>query len=270
MKSSSASAGPSSSSSTSGPALIEVRDLHVSVQDRQVEKPVLKGLSLTIRAGEVHAIMGRNGAGKTTLSHAMMGHPAYRVTSGSIWFEGENITELSPEDRAKKRMFLSFQYPVSIPGVTVSNFLRASLRAVRGDEIPSGEVRKRIKAELKELKMDEAFISRGLNEGFSGGEKKRLETLQMRLLEPKFAILDETDSGLDIDALRTVSERIQSLRSPERGILMITHYQRMLDYVKPDFVHVLLDGKIVRTGGADLALELEQKGYDWLGTGAPA
>lgn len=244
--------------------LFRIEDLHVSVAGKDGEKEVLRGVTLDLRAGEVHAIMGRNGSGKTTLSHALMGNPAYRVTRGKIWLAGEDITELSADERARKRLFLAFQYPVVIPGVTVSNFLRATLKAVRGDEVPSGDVRKLIQAEMKALKMDESFATRALNDGFSGGEKKRLETLQMRLLQPKVAILDETDSGLDIDALKTVSDRIESLRSPERALLLITHYQRMLNYVKPDRVHVFADGRIIQSGGAELALELEAKGYEHL------
>ena len=237
-----------------------IDDLHVSVEGREV----IKGLSLTIKGGEVHAIMGRNGAGKTTLSHTLMGHPKYVVTSGRILLNGEDITALTADERARKRIFLAFQYPVAIPGVTVANFLRASLRAVRGAELPAKEVRKTILKEAENLGVPESFMTRSLNDGFSGGEKKRLETLQMRLLQPSVAILDETDSGLDIDALKKISENIQNYRSPDRGILLITHYQRMLDYIKPDYVHVLLDGQIVKTGDSSLALELESKGYDWI------
>lgn len=240
--------------------LFEIENLHVSVEG----KKVLKGVSLKIGAGEVHAIMGRNGSGKTTLSYTLMGHPKYQVTEGSIRFRGEDITHLPADERAKKRMFLAFQYPVGIPGVSVANFLRASMRAVRGSELQPADVRKRIKKELEFLKIPESFMTRFLNDGFSGGEKKRLETLQMRLLEPYFAILDETDSGLDIDALKQVSEGIEGLRSPERSFLLITHYQRMLNYVKPDFVHVFLDGRIVKSGGFDLAHKLEAEGYDWV------
>jgi Fe-S cluster assembly ATP-binding protein len=193
-----------------------------------------------------------------------MGHPKYEVTSGSIYFNGEDITALPPEERARKRMFLAFQYPVGIPGVTVANFLRAALRAVRSDEVKPADFRKRIRSELEKLKIPESFMNRFLNDGFSGGEKKRLETLQMRLLEPIFSILDETDSGLDIDALKQVSEAIEGLRNGERSFLLITHYQRMLNYIKPDRVHVFLDGRIVQSGGAELALKLEDQGYDWV------
>ncbi len=245
-------------------AIFEIQDLHVSVEG----KPVLKGLTLEISPGEVHALMGRNGCGKTTLSHTIMGHPKYEITSGRILLSGEDLAGLSPDERARKRLFLAFQYPVGVPGVTVANFLRSSLKAVRGAEVPPNEVRKLIKKELVALGIPESFMTRSLNDGFSGGEKKRLETLQMRLLQPKMAILDEADSGLDIDALRTVSENIDSLRSLERGILLITHYQRMLNYIRPDFVHVLMDGRIVKSGGPELAQLLEEKGYDWVATEA--
>lgn len=241
-------------------ALFEIQDLHVSVEGKEV----LKGVSLSVEKGQVHALMGRNGSGKTTLSYTLMGHPRYHVTSGRILFDGQDITGLPPDERAKKRMFLAFQYPVAIPGVTVANFLRSAIRAVRGDEVPSKDVRKLIKEEAARLGVPDAFMTRSLNEGFSGGEKKRLETLQMRLLQPVFSILDETDSGLDIDALRVVSENIEQMRGAERSFLVITHYQRMLNYIKPDGVHVLMDGRVVKSGGPDLALELESKGYDWL------
>ncbi|MEW6054991.1 MAG: Fe-S cluster assembly ATPase SufC [Bdellovibrionota bacterium] len=240
--------------------VFEVRELHVSVEDKEI----LKGVSLKIHRGEVHAIMGRNGSGKTTLAFTLMGHPKYKVTSGQILLDGEDITNLSTDERAKRRLFLAFQYPVGIPGVTVANFLRSSIRAVRGAEIPSKDLRKTIQQEMKALHIPDSFMTRYLNEGFSGGEKKRLETLQMRLLQPKVAVLDETDSGLDIDALKDVSGSIEDLRSPERGIVLITHYQRMLDYIKPDCVHVFLDGRIVRSGSAELAKALEEKGYDWV------
>lgn len=241
-------------------ALIDIQNLHVEVDG----KKVLKGVSLRVGAGEVHALMGRNGSGKTTLSHTIMGHPKYHVTEGKILLDGQDITALAPNERAKLRLFLGFQYPVAVPGVTVANFLRSSLKAVRGEEVPSSQFRKLIKQELAALGIPEAFMTRFLNEGFSGGEKKRLETLQMRLLQPKVAVLDETDSGLDIDALKTVAESIDSLRNPERGILLITHYQRMLDIIRPDYVHVLMSGEIVTTGGPELALKLEEEGYDWL------
>lgn len=225
--------------------------------------PILKGINLKIMPGEVHALMGRNGSGKTTLSHTLMGHPSYEVTSGDIKMNGQSLNDLPPDERAKRRLFLGFQYPTAIPGVTVANFLRASLKAVRGEEIPVKEMRKLIKSEIEALQIPESFMSRFLNDGFSGGEKKRLETLQMRLLQPKMAILDETDSGLDVDALRLVSQQIESLRAPDRGILLITHYQRMLNYIKPDHVHILMNGEIVQSGGPELALKVEDIGYDW-------
>jgi Fe-S cluster assembly ATP-binding protein len=244
---------------SSSEALFEVKNLKVQVD----ETLILKGINLKIMPGEVHALMGRNGSGKTTLSHTLMGHPAYEVIDGEVILSGELINDLEPDERAKRRLFLGFQYPTSIPGVTVANFLRASLKAVRGDEVPVKEMRKLIKAEIEALQIPEDFMNRFLNDGFSGGEKKRLETLQMRLLQPKMAILDETDSGLDVDALRLVSQQIESLRAPDRGILLITHYQRMLNYIKPDFVHILMNGEIVQSGGPELALKVEDIGYDW-------
>jgi Fe-S cluster assembly ATP-binding protein len=245
--------------------LFEIKDLHVSVEG----KHVLQGVNLIVNKGEVHALMGRNGTGKTTLSYTLMGHPKYTVLSGKILLNGEDITALPPEERARKRLFLAFQYPVAIPGVSVASFLRASMKSVRGAELQPSQFRTVIKEELKKLAVPENFMTRSLNEGFSGGEKKRLETLQLRLLQPKMAILDETDSGLDIDALRVVSENLENYRSKEngggeRGMLVITHYQRMLNYVKPDVVHVFGSGKILQTGGADLAIKLEDKGYDWV------
>jgi Fe-S cluster assembly ATP-binding protein len=213
--------------------------------------------------------MGKNGSGKTTLSNTIMGHPRYKVTGGDILMNGESLLGLSPDERAKRRLFLAFQYPVAVPGVTVAQFLRAAILSVRAGEVQPRDVRKLIKAEMGALDIPDSFMTRFLNEGFSGGEKKRLETLQLRLLQPKMMILDETDSGLDIDSLRRVSESIDSQRGGGKGILLITHYQRMLSYVKPDFVHVFIDGKIVKSGGANLALELEERGYEWLGTKAP-
>lgn len=240
--------------------ILEIKNLKVEVESKEV----LHGVSLTIRPGEVHAIMGKNGSGKTTLSNTIMGHPKYKVTSGDILVEGESILGLSPDERAKKRIFLAFQYPVAIPGVTVAQFLRNSILSVRAGEVEPKNVRKLIKEEMVKLDIPDAFMTRYLNDGFSGGEKKRLETLQMRLLQPKMMVLDETDSGLDIDSLRQVSESIQSLRAKDKSILLITHYQRMLSYVKPDFVHVFLNGQIVKSGNADLALELEERGYEWV------
>jgi Fe-S cluster assembly ATP-binding protein len=222
------------------------------------------GLSLKINPGETHAIMGPNGSGKSTLSYAVMGHPRYKVDSGDILLQGESVLSLKPNERAIKGLFLGFQYPVAVPGVSIVNFLRTAMKNRRGTDINLKDFRKELKENMKVLKMDAAFANRYLNEGFSGGEKKRLEILQMALLQPVVAILDETDSGLDIDALRIVADGINRLASPDRGILMITHYQRLLDYVKPQFVHVLSGGRIVRSGGADLALELENKGYEWI------
>ena len=240
--------------------LFEIQDLQVAVEG----KKVLTGVNLKVNRGEVHAIMGRNGTGKTTLAYTLMGHPKYEVLAGKILLDGEDITHLKPEERARRRLFLAFQYPVAIPGVSVASFLRASMKAVRGSELQPSQFRALIKEELKSLSIPESFMTRSLNEGFSGGEKKRLETLQLRLLQPKMAVLDETDSGLDIDALRIVSENLQNYRSADRGLLVITHYQRMLNYIKPDVVHVFGDGRILQTGGADLALKLEEQGYDWV------
>jgi Fe-S cluster assembly ATP-binding protein len=245
---------------TNNGAVLQIDDLHVSVDGKQI----LNGLDLDIPAGEVHAIMGPNGSGKSTLANALMGHPKYEVTSGRVRFKGEDITDLPPDERAQRGLFLAMQYPTSIPGVTMVNFLRAALKAVRGQDVPVREFRQRLMDALKLLKMDESFARRYVNEGFSGGEKKRAEVLQMSILQPSMAVMDETDSGLDIDALRTVSEGINALRNGEMGILLITHYQRMLNYVTPDHVHVLYKGRIVRSGGSELAAELEAKGYDWI------
>jgi Fe-S cluster assembly ATP-binding protein len=243
-----------------------IRNLNVSVEN----KPILKGLNLEINKGEVHAIMGPNGTGKSTLAYTLMGHPGYSVNSGEIIFKGENIISLSPDERSRKGLFLAFQYPISIPGVTVGNFLRTAINSRRkaldpmdkGVQIP--EFRKMLKEKMEFLKMDPAFVSRYLNEGFSGGEKKRAEVLQMAFLKPEIAVLDETDSGLDIDALKIVSEGVNSLRGKDIGFIVITHYQRILNYIKPDFVHVMMDGRIVESGGPELALHLEEHGYDWI------
>ena len=245
--------------STNG-AVLKIEDLHVSVEGKEI----VNGLSLTIPAGEVHAVMGPNGSGKSTLANTLAGHPKYRVTGGRVYLKGEDITDLTPDERAKRGMFLAMQYPTSIPGVTMVNFLRVALKAVQKRDVPVREFRQRLNEALALLKMDESFARRYVNEGFSGGEKKRAEVLQMSLLKPAMAVLDETDSGLDIDALRTVAEGINALRTPEMGILLITHYQRILNYVTPDRVHVLYRGRIVRTGGSELAAELEEKGYDWI------
>jgi len=245
---------------------IEIRNLHVAIEDKEI----LKGVDLTVKQGEIHALMGPNGTGKSTLAYALMGHPNYKVTEGEVWFKGQNIIELSPDERSHLGLFLAFQYPVAIPGVTVANFLRTAINARRkaadsedkGISIP--EFRRMLKNKMDLLKMDHAFAGRYLNEGFSGGEKKRAEVLQMAALQPEIAILDETDSGLDIDALRIVSEGVNALRSDDFGALIITHYQRILNYIKPDFVHIMLGGRIVESGGPDLALHLEEQGYEWL------
>ena len=238
--------------------LLVVEDLHVAVEGKEI----LKGLTLTVNAGEVHALMGPNGSGKSTLSFCPMGHPKYEVTAGRIFYQGEDVAPLSPDERAKRGIFLAFQYPTAIPGVTIANFLRAALRGVRGADVPVKEFRQTVKTRLQSLGIPENFMTRYVNDGFSGGEKKRLEILQMAVLNPALAVLDETDSGLDIDALKTVAAGINALRGPQRGILLITHYQRLLNYVKPDAVHVLVDGRLVRSGGPELALELEAKGYE--------
>jgi len=245
---------------------LQIVDLHVSVNEREI----LKGVNLTVRQGEVHALMGPNGTGKSTLAYTLMGHPNYEVTQGEAWFKGQNILELEADQRAHLGLFLAFQYPVAIPGVSVANFLRAAINARRKAEnsedkgIPIPEFRKQLKQVMDTLKMDHSFAGRYLNDGFSGGEKKRAEVLQMAMLRPEIAIMDETDSGLDIDALRVVAEGVNTLRGPDLGVLVITHYQRILNYIKPDFVHIMLDGRIVESGGPELALHLEEHGYDWL------
>ena len=244
--------------------MLKISNLHASVED----KDILKGINLEIKAGEVHAIMGPNGAGKSTLSSIIAGNENYEVSEGEILLEGEDISELAPEERAHKGVFLSFQYPVEIPGVSVTNFIKTAINEKRKangeDEMPANEMLKLIREKSELLEMDRKFLSRSLNEGFSGGEKKRNEIFQMAMLEPKIAILDETDSGLDIDALRIVANGVNKLKNENNAVLVITHYQRLLDYIIPDFVHVLMDGKIVKTGGAALAHELEEKGYDWI------
>ena len=237
--------------------LLAIDNLHIAVEGKEI----LKGLNLTVRAGEVHALMGPNGSGKSTLSFCLMGHPKYAVTAGSIRYQGEDILDLAPDARAKQGIFLAFQYPTAIPGVTITNFLRAALRGVRGADVPVKEFRQTVKTQLKALGIPDAFMNRYVNDGFSGGEKKRLEILQMAVLNPSLAVLDETDSGLDIDALKTVAGGINALRGASRGILLITHYQRLLNYITPDAVHVMVDGRIARSGGPELALELESKGY---------
>jgi Fe-S cluster assembly ATP-binding protein len=243
-----------------------IKDLHVSIDGKEI----LKGVNLTVKQGEVHALMGPNGTGKSTLSYALMGHPHYEVTQGEVWFKGVNILELETDERSRMGLFLAFQYPVAIPGVSVANFLRTAMNARRKAEnhedkgIPIPEFRKLLKERMDLLKMDSSFAGRYLNDGFSGGEKKRAEILQMAALKPEIAILDETDSGLDIDALRVVAEGVNALRGPDLGVLVITHYQRILNYIKPEFVHIMMGGKIVESGGADLALNLEEHGYDWV------
>jgi len=241
---------------------LEIKDLHISIGD----KAIVKGLTLTVRQGEVHAIMGPNGTGKSTLAKAIAGHPDYAITSGQVLLDGKSLLELEPDERARAGIFLAFQYPSEIPGVTIANFLRASLQArlAEGDELDATAYYKRLYSKMDMLKIDRKFTSRAVNDGFSGGEKKRCEILQMAMLEPSFALMDETDSGLDIDALRIVSEGVNALRGEKLGIVMITHYQRLLNYIVPDFVHVMWDGRIVKSGDKDLALELEAKGYDWV------
>ncbi|MBM3181727.1 MAG: Fe-S cluster assembly ATPase SufC [Chloroflexi bacterium] len=245
---------------------LEIKNLHVSIEDKEI----LKGLSLTINQGEIHAIMGPNGTGKSTLAYTLMGHPSYTVTEGEIIFKGKNVLELEPDERSREGIFLAFQYPVAIPGVTVANFLRTAINSRRhaanpeDKGMPIPEFRKMLKEKMDMLKMDHTFAGRYLNDGFSGGEKKRAEILQLATLKPEIAILDETDSGLDIDALRIVAEGVNALSGPELGVLVITHYQRLLNYIKPDFVHIMLDGRIVESGAADLALHLEDQGYDWV------
>jgi len=245
---------------------LQIKNLNVSVEI----KPILTGVNLEIPQGEVHAIMGPNGTGKSTLAYALMGHPKYTITEGQILLDGKDIMGLSPEERSIAGIFLAFQYPVAIPGVTVANFLRTAMNAHRKAKnpedkgIPIPEFRKQLIEKMNLLEMDPAMAGRYLNDGFSGGEKKRVEILQMAMLEPRFAILDETDSGLDIDALRIVSEGINTLKNSDLGILVITHYQRMLNYLKPDMVHVMDDGKILISGGPELALRLENEGYEWI------
>ena len=249
---------------TNSKILLEVRDLTASVDSVEI----LKGINLTIRAGEIHAIMGPNGSGKSTLSKILAGHPSYTVTGGEVLFEGKNLLALAPEERARAGVFLAFQYPVEIPGVSNSAFLRLAyntLQAQRGgDELDPLEFDDFVREKIKLVEMDSSFLDRGVNEGFSGGEKKRNEILQMALLEPKLAILDETDSGLDIDALRIVANGINRLATADNAILLVTHYQRLLNYITPDFVHVMEGGRLIKTGGKELALELERLGYDWV------
>jgi len=241
-------------------AELVIQDLHVNVEGREI----LKGLNLTVPTGEVHALMGPNGSGKSTLAYTLMGHPKYEVTQGQVLFKGEDVLEWEPDERARRGIFLAFQYPTAIPGVSMGNFLRLSLKSKRGADVPMSEFRKLVQEKMKLLKMDISFLSRYVNDGFSGGEKKRAEILQMALLEPQIAIMDETDSGLDIDALRIVSEGVNAQRSQDLGVLVITHYQRILNYIKADYVHVMVDGRIVRSGTGELVQQLEERGYDWI------
>jgi len=245
-------------------SLLEIKNLHVKLEEDN--KPILNGVNLAIKPGEVHAIMGPNGAGKSTLAQVLAGREGYEVTEGEVVFDGENILEKEADERARAGIFLAFQYPSEIPGVSIANFLRASLQArmAEGEELDATAYYKRLYSKMDLLKIDRKFTSRSVNDGFSGGEKKRCEILQMAMLEPKFALMDETDSGLDIDALRIVSEGVNTMRGPNLGVLMITHYQRLLDYIVPDHVHVMWDGRIVKSGDKSLALELEAKGYDWV------
>lgn len=244
--------------------MLSIKNLHAGID----EKDILKGINLDIKAGEVHAIMGPNGSGKSTLASAIAGKEEYEVSKGDIELEGESILEMDPEERAHKGVFLSFQYPVEIPGVSVTNFIKTAINQTRKakglEDMPASEMLKKIREKSELLEIDRKFLSRSLNVGFSGGEKKRNEIFQMAMLEPKLAILDETDSGLDIDALRIVANGVNKLKSEDNAVLVITHYQRLLEYIVPDYVHVLMNGKIVRSGGKELALELEEKGYDWL------
>lgn len=247
--------------------LLEIKNLHASIDGNEI----LKGVNLTVNEGEVHAIMGPNGSGKSTLASVLAGREEYEVTEGEVWYKGKNLLELSPEDRAREGIFLAFQYPVEIPGVSNTNLLKTAVNEIRKyrgeEELDAMEFLELLKEKSKLVELDQKFLSRSVNEGFSGGEKKRNEIFQMAVLNPKLAILDETDSGLDIDALRIVANGVNKLRSKDNAIIVVTHYQRLLNYIIPDFVHVLYKGKIVKSGGKELALELEEKGYDWIKNG---
>jgi Fe-S cluster assembly ATP-binding protein len=244
--------------------MLEIKNLHVKINGREI----LRGLDLTVHAGEVHALMGPNGSGKSTLAHVLAGREDYEVTSGEVFYEGRDLLQIAPEDRARAGIFLAFQYPIEIPGVSTSYFLKAGLNAIRKhrglEELDAMDFLALVKEKMKLVEIDQSLLNRPLNEGFSGGEKKRNEVLQMAVLDPKLAILDETDSGLDIDALKIVSNGVNALRGPDRAMIVITHYQRLLKYIIPDYVHVLFNGRIIKSGGKALALELEEKGYDWL------
>ena len=244
-----------------GENILRVSNLHVSIGDTEI----LRGVDLEIYSGEIHALMGRNGSGKSTLANVLMGHPDFEITKGTIEYLGEDLTEMEPWERARAGVFLSFQYPQSVPGLQVGNFLRKSVQAIRGEDAPGArDFRAELNAVMSELDVDKQFLGRYVNDGFSGGEKKRFEILQLLLNKPRLAVLDETDSGLDIDALQTVAKGINAATSRDTGCLIITHYQRILDHVKPTHVHILIDGRLVRSGGADLALAVEEKGYEWL------
>ena len=244
--------------------MLSIRNLHAGVEGHEI----LRGIDLEVKASEVHAVMGPNGSGKSTLAQVLAGHPAYAVTAGEVRYDGQNLLELSPEDRARAGVFLAFQYPVEIPGVSTAQFLKAAVNEIRTrqgqEELDAIEFLALLREKLTLVEMDQSFISRAVNEGFSGGEKKRNEILQLAVLKPKLAILDETDSGLDIDALRIVAHGVDALRTPDNAMILVTHYQRLLDYITPDYVHVLFNGRIVKSGGKELALELEAKGYDWI------
>ena len=242
--------------------IFEFENIHVEVEGKEV----VSGVSMKIFPGEIHAIMGKNGSGKSSLSNALMGHPLYTITRGTAGLDGRNILEMSADERSRAGLFLAFQYPMAIPGVTVANFMRTALQSHRGKEADMSDFRNLFRSELQALEIDESFATRYLNDGFSGGEKKRIEILQMAMLRPKMAVLDETDSGLDIDALKTVAKGINRFCTNENGVLMVTHYQRLLTYVKPTFVHVMMAGKLVKSGGPELALKLEDNGYDWVET----
>ncbi len=250
--------------------ILEIKNLHAGVEGKEI----LKGFNLKVKEGEVHAIMGPNGSGKSTLARVLAGHPSYHATKGEVIYQGKNLLDMDPEVRAREGVFLAFQYPTDIPGVNNSYFLKAALNAIRKsrglEELDAMDFLTLLKEKLKVVEMDPSFINRPVNEGFSGGEKKRNEILQMAVLEPKLAILDETDSGLDIDALKIVSSGVNQLRRPDRSIILVTHYQRLLNYIVPDFVHVLVDGKIVKSGDKSLAFQLEEKGYDWVREPEPA